>query len=255
MKVNCTNCNATFNELEPKCPYCGSLNYKGADLEYHETLDELLGDLNELPEQQVDNYKESIVSSTKKTGKYLFISIIITTIVLIVVYAVFSKLNNRYDTDDVLDWRLENYVIVNQLYEDKKYDELVEFNNNITEKEYDQGFNLFDWEYYDFLSCYRGNIYSEEIIEYAGIEELSTDDLIILVEYHLEYLMYIEKNEEHTSELKLIETYLNQSKEYLMNKENLSDESIQEIYELAVDVEYDHISALSIDVYLSKRGE
>ena len=33
-KIICNSCGAEFEDTLPKCPYCGSLNYKGAEAEY-----------------------------------------------------------------------------------------------------------------------------------------------------------------------------------------------------------------------------
>ena len=34
-KIICSSCGAEFEDTLPKCPYCGSLNYKGAEAGKH----------------------------------------------------------------------------------------------------------------------------------------------------------------------------------------------------------------------------
>ena len=41
-KIICSSCGAEFEDTLPKCPYCGSLNYKGAEAEYLGKLESML---------------------------------------------------------------------------------------------------------------------------------------------------------------------------------------------------------------------
>ena len=47
-KIICSSCGAEFEDTLPKCPYCGSLNYKGAEAEYLGKLESMRQDMQQL---------------------------------------------------------------------------------------------------------------------------------------------------------------------------------------------------------------
>ena len=47
-KIICSSCGAEFEDTLPKCPYCGSLNYKGAEAEYLGKLESMRQDMHDI---------------------------------------------------------------------------------------------------------------------------------------------------------------------------------------------------------------
>lgn len=54
----CKNCGAHFDDLLPKCPYCGEFHYAGAQKEYMDHLEDMKDDLEDLSEAFPVNFKK-----------------------------------------------------------------------------------------------------------------------------------------------------------------------------------------------------
>ena len=65
-KIICSSCGAEFEDTLPKCPYCGSLNYKGAEAEYLGKLESMRQDMQQLeqvPEKELQMIFLTVVSA------------------------------------------------------------------------------------------------------------------------------------------------------------------------------------------------
>jgi len=61
-KVICDSCGAEFSNDEPKCPYCGTMNYDGAEKEYFEKLENVRSDMEDLKTVSAEETKKSLKS-------------------------------------------------------------------------------------------------------------------------------------------------------------------------------------------------
>lgn len=80
-EVECNSCGARFHEDLAKCPYCGNLNYSGAEKEYMDKLKDIQLDMRYLKETPEEQIEEEI----KKQKKRIKRTVIITTIIVIIV--------------------------------------------------------------------------------------------------------------------------------------------------------------------------
>lgn len=164
----CPFCSGKYDDMLAACPYCGTINYKGAEAEYLNKLENVRTDmenLGSLPEQAV-----------KKEVKKLKKLFIIIGIILVVLAAVFAGLyflayyEPPRDLQADYQWRQANYPIMDELYEQGAYDELREMYRTAWEEDRP----LYEWEHDDFCSILDDAYFMKEILEQveAG-EELS----------------------------------------------------------------------------------
>lgn len=228
--IKCESCGASYDELEPVCPYCGSLNYIGSNALYHEKLDDIKEDLSNLPEEQVNEYVDTALSTTKKTGKFLLIAIAICLLVAGSIYYTMNIAGSR-DYGEIQEWQDENYPLLDEMYEEGDYEGILDFMNNITEKEYEKGFSLYNWNHYEFISCYQGYGLSELIIN--GYDEYGIRDgeLGLLIFVCIEGRYYIEEDTFTEQELPIIEESYMQIKDFLISTMGIEESKIDELYE------------------------
>ena len=70
-KIICSSCGAEFEDTLPKCPYCGSLNYKGAEAEYLGKLEDVRRDMQQLEQVPEKELKKKMNKENQKRKKLL----------------------------------------------------------------------------------------------------------------------------------------------------------------------------------------
>ena len=119
--IHCKSCGAEFEEDLPKCPYCGTLNYKGAEQEYLNKLENIREGMEDLQEVPEDEVKKEIKQRGKFIGKViLIIGILIIGLALLLYWI--NRSPERDRKEDYL-WMQENFPIMDELYEDENYED------------------------------------------------------------------------------------------------------------------------------------
>lgn len=146
--IECASCGAHFDELLPKCPYCGSMSIKGAQAEYMEKLEDVRSDMEDLTAVPMQETKKELKKQTK------FVLIIIGCIVglllfLVVLELVLGYSGSKRDHQADYIWQQENFPILDELYEQERYDELLE----MYYKAYVEDKPIGAWEHAEFCSA------------------------------------------------------------------------------------------------------
>lgn len=177
-KIICKSCGAEFEDTLPKCPFCDSFNYKGAEAEYFEKLEDIREDVEELGQVPAAETRKEI----KKQGRFLkWIFIVLGLLVAGMLLFVFwvEREEKRDPQADYL-WKKQNYPVMDELYEQGKYDELVAF----YKEAWDADYPVMEWEH-DQLCWLLVNVQTVESIleaEQNG-EELTEADYSSLLYY------------------------------------------------------------------------
>lgn len=147
-KIKCNSCGAEYDDTLSSCPYCGTINYKGAENKYMGTLDDIKENLDDLEKVPSDEMKKEI----KHQGKFLAILIIILIIISLILaglcYFVYKDTNHASTSDYV--WQQTNYPKMDELYNAGKYDELVNFYYEAIDDDKD----IWNYDHYEFISFY-----------------------------------------------------------------------------------------------------
>lgn len=178
-RVICKSCAAEFDETEPKCPYCGTMNYKGAEAEYMGKLQKVRKDMDDL-DYVPEKVSQKIV---KKRRRFIKVLLLIAGI-YIAVYAVGSWITQYKDdlrAKEEMYWRLENYPLMNDMYDRGEYEEMYEYYLNGQEA----GGSMYTWTHREFCELYTELLQAREILE----EEASGESLSL---YDYQDLFYKE---------------------------------------------------------------
>ncbi len=146
--VVCNSCGAHFDNDEPKCPYCGTMNYEGAEKEYFEKLEDIREDVEELNAVPMQETK----AEWKNQGRFIK-KIVITVLVLTVAFgAIISLEEKSYERDEKADflWSQENYPKMDAMYEAGEFEELADFYTKAQEEDR----LLYNWQHADFVDTY-----------------------------------------------------------------------------------------------------
>ncbi len=151
--IICRYCAAEFLESEPKCPYCGSTNYKGAEAQYFEKLEDVRDDMEDLGNVPRQETKKEI----RKQAKFLRMLFLILIAMVAVVAGLMLWADSRYKEGegtekDAFLWKQEHLPIMDAMYEDGLYQEALEiFNEGLRQpKVYFE-----TWQHYDFFETYN----------------------------------------------------------------------------------------------------
>lgn len=162
-KISCSLCGAKFNEAEPRCPYCGSTNIKGAEREYLEKLSGVREDLKELDQVAGQELKKTIRDQGSRLKK-IILRISAVGIALMLGVVLIKKLPDlifRPEMDEMEEflWQQEHFKELNELYDMGRYEELLELYHTLEEEA-----SLYGWEHSDFISLYDHAFYVEEAL-------------------------------------------------------------------------------------------
>ena len=87
-KIICSSCGAEFEDTLPKCPYCGSLNYKGAEAEYLGKLESMRQDMQQLEQVPEKELKKKLKKKQKFVIKLLILLAALAAILAVIVFRV-----------------------------------------------------------------------------------------------------------------------------------------------------------------------
>lgn len=169
-KIICKSCAAEFLDKLPKCPYCGTMNYKGAEAEYLNKLEDVREDMEDLEVVPKEAQKKEF---RKQTFFWLKVIIGIICVIGLIIGLIFW-LESRYERDERADflWAQENVPKLDTFYEKEAYEELLTLYDA-----FDEDAPVWKWEHYDFMSIYNHMVWAEETLqrEKDGYELKETD--------------------------------------------------------------------------------
>ena len=263
-KVICPNCGAAIYENEASCPFCGYINLPGAEEKFMRDIKKTERDMSYIPDLQKEEYKKTM----SKSSKIIFITIGITAIiaaVLIGIYLLFNKVIFAYNETDAkaqMLWNNENYPILDEMYANGDYDGIIEFENDLYEKNAKEktSYSMYDWEHSDFMNGYRYYMMTESYFELLDEgEELSKYGKENLV-YYCMWFYYRQYGQEKTymtftdEEIEILDGYREITNGYLFGRMGFTQEEADELLEKAVD-EYNYLNARECYEYGNKVGD
>lgn len=153
--TKCKECGADFDEHLSECPFCGALNYTGAEEEYLNHLENIKDDLSKMADDSEEAYKNTMKKSTL---------IIITTLCCLLLAAglvaglflLFRSSHSEPDSSDLqkaqMLWRSQYMDTLDEMYAEGDYDGILDFLN---EHSGDEGFSPYGWAHLDFIEVYE----------------------------------------------------------------------------------------------------
>lgn len=224
--IVCSSCGADFDEMSPACPFCGTASIKGAEAEYMARLGDVREDLAELKNVPLEETKQAF----KKQGRFTAIVIGIICFVLLVFSAggyLLSRLDERDRVSDYL-WQLENFAMLDEMYTNNEFEQLVAFYEEAREQE----LPISDWKHWWFVFRLSGFMYAEEILEReAQGGELGTSSYQLLMYYEM-CAKYMHMDSGITEEERIkLEPYIQRLCVDFDSRWNFSEEELKAIEE------------------------
>ncbi len=147
-QIVCNSCGASFDASLPKCPYCDSTSYPGAEAEYLDKLEDVREDVEELKEVPQEETKKVVKSQVGFVVKIL----LVVAAVAVAILAWILWVDSRYQRDEKADylWRQQNYPKMDEMYANGQYEELLEFYLQAELADFD----VYQWEHTDFCNTY-----------------------------------------------------------------------------------------------------
>lgn len=155
--VYCTNCGAHFYIYEPKCPYCGTTNELGDEAKFLEHLESIIDNMEDVENIPKEAMEKEAKKTWRKAGKVFLILAVLVVIALAIVLLA-TKTTNKVSNDKTREqvlWQYENYPILDKLYEEKDYDGIIEFENELYSNPETEEFSIYNWEHIEFIASYR----------------------------------------------------------------------------------------------------
>lgn len=125
--ITCENCGAEIDIKEPRCPYCDSFLYEGAEQEYWDKMGKIHEDLKDLEDVPEQAYKREVKAQTRKVGGVLKRGMILL-LVCAGLWMLFSGDRRAKDVEDKksqMVWQQENFPKLDAWYEAGEYDEII----------------------------------------------------------------------------------------------------------------------------------
>ena len=229
----CKNCGGQFPDTIEKCPYCGTMNKKGAYRGFRKKVSAFIDSLLGLKTDAYESVSRMILVSILRSLVLIAVCVLLA-FVASRFYNVDYYNDSRYDKERMedIEWENANIQKLNEAYEQRDYE-------TIRKLYYENSSIVSHWEHYASYSLL------EEFDKLINKESLSKYDMSNIM-YFLYYPDYYGRTES-LSETEL-EEYLENRKQLIekVEKEGYPEEKLQEIYEEYAD-SYGYISLSEIE--------
>lgn len=247
--VLCGSCGGDFDDTLPKCPYCGSTNIKGAELEYMETLENVRGDMGNLDKAPL----KELWNAVKKQGRFIKKSIIVI-VVIAAAAALVVFLLNREDKKDYKEeylWQQEYFPQLSRLYDNGDYDAMVELATQAIDENPSAAF--WTWEHFNFYDAYVSANLCKTLLPLWDEECLTGDEysLLFYSEWNLVCVEELNRTKYTENELEVLAPYIELAREALTSDWGMTDEEYQEFLRLAEE-NHHYVPSSSCEKYVKQ---
>jgi hypothetical protein len=239
--MKCKNCGGVFSDELEKCPYCGTMNKRGAYKKYRQKIRDIIDRVFGLKAEAYNSISKLILMSILRG--LVMIAIVIG---LAFTFSRFMKVNYyndpEYDQEALEDilWEEENLDKLNEAFENNDFE-------TVNKLYYQNTHVVSKWPHYDAF-CMRK--------EYQDV--LKDFDYSYFSSYQLTDVLYFLYNPQYfCNPLRWTQDDWNEYEEdrqeilRLMQEKDYSEQELSEIYQTNAD-EYGYLSSSKLDKYLKE---
>lgn len=245
-RVICNSCGGEFEDNLPKCPFCGSFHYKGAEAEYLDKLEDIREDVEKLSQVPEEETRKEV----QKQGHFLKKIFIVLGIFAVLMALFFLWENHRYERDTQEDylWKRQNYPVMDALYEQGNYEELVDFYVEAS----DEDKPVYEWEHSEFCRLFDNIRLVEGILasEAAG-EELNQYDYSAILYYGFKMQSALQDTHIAPEDLEILKPSMEVVLEDFNARWDFTQKELKEI-EQEKSKHYGYVSYAYCDKYIKK---
>lgn len=237
--IICGSCGAEFDEDLAKCPYCGSVNIKGAEREYMGKLEDVRKGMGELENTPVKELQDTV----KKQGNFLR-KAIVALLAITAAAAIIVFVGNRGEKRDYREeylWQQEYFPQLSALYENGEYDAMLKLAEEALSG---NPYSLSAWEHYSFYEAYFSANEFEELLRDQADEKLYEFGYVMLFynEWQLVCLKEfagerakLTQSDYTEEEWEVLAPYIERAREELTQSFRISEKEYQDFLQLAAD--------------------
>lgn len=150
----CKQCGGEFDDHLASCPYCGEMNYQGAEAEYFEHLHDINKEMSEMGDDSQESYNSGMKKALIITAAVISGFILLAGIVIAIAFINFKATMKKGEEAmaQSISWKHQYYDDMDAMYAEEKYDELLQF---LDDHAKDIGYYPYEWEHIDFIQFYR----------------------------------------------------------------------------------------------------
>ena len=180
-KITCKNCGAQVSDELSKCPYCGTMNRKGAYKEFRLKISGFVDSMIGLKEETHKSLSRMIFTS-------FFRSLIIITVIIGLAYVLSLSAKVNYYNDKEYDQKAYEEIIWADENMDKLDEAYAKGDFDTIEKLYHENYQAVShWAHY---SSYVFKKQYLEIMDYKEINEYRMEDILYFLYYPGYYARY-----------------------------------------------------------------
>lgn len=242
-KIICPNCGAAIKVNEPKCPFCGYINFEGAEEKFMRDLEKTEDQLNRIPQEQKKHYKKSM----QKNSKIIFITFFIVIVIGFVLWGLycareaFWNYSYDYDVKAEMLWQREKYPLLDEMYEAGDYAGILKFEEEMYKENEQNGthHSIYEWEHSDFINAYSRyenlKYYVDVLTKEGELSKYQAEGIVYYCmwfhfrDYDHEFSNLTEEDKEQ------IEVYRDYADEIFYIRLKFTDEEAEELYEDALE--------------------
>ncbi|MDD3338346.1 MAG: hypothetical protein PHS82_05740 [Lachnospiraceae bacterium] len=218
--VKCSNCGAMFDEHEPKCPYCDTLYFPGAEEEYLEQLDDVKEDVEDLKDYSMEEYKKTVRKESLSSGKIVLIVLLIAAVVSGGLFGLFVYNEHTYNQEakNKVAWVRENAPELNKMYEAGDFDGLLKYMHELSDED---AIYFWGWNHAEFMLAYYEH---ENMFDEKKEQDKRINAAVILMEgIYTETMTSTDK--------KKVAEYQQEAEKFLSEETDMTKEDIKKYYE------------------------
>lgn len=176
----CRNCGAKFEDKEPKCPYCGTINLAGAEAQYMDKLENILEHTENLEEIPSETYTNQL----KKHSKFTVKIVLIVTGICAGLFLLFQLSTKIYHTiterqiqtsrQEIRKFEEKYFPALEQLYEEGNDEATYNYLVPLYEEKGSDA--LFNWEHETYYLFYGYYQYVQQLLKDEQKQNISEDD-------------------------------------------------------------------------------
>ncbi len=239
-QVTCKNCGAVFSESLDKCPYCGTMNKKGAYKKFRKKIRDMIDSMLGLKEEAHRSVTRIIFTSLFRS-----IVLIAAVILLAFVFSRFAQVNYYNDRE------YDENALETILWEDENLEKLDEayLNDDLAtiEKLYLENSKVVtNWSHYPSYALKKK---FKSISEDSYFNEYDLADSLYFLFYPEYYTGYNGMAKADMEDYELMRGSLLT----MLNQKGLNEAKLEEIYREHCD-EYGYVRASDLSGYLKEGG-
>lgn len=237
----CTQCGASINEKELRCPYCGAVNPFADEQKYMERLQKILQETEDLSDEPLRQYGRELKDHGKRTLK-ISLAVAAVFLVIAILFLAIQLMSIRKESSALrarLAMEQEYTPELDQLYAEGKYEEVSQLLDQIYEEAVNGEAGFFSWDHSTFIYYFDAwqnvktfQLQLQDSSSYSP-EELE-DALYHAMVLYKEALLPYEEDQVSAREKELIDSYKEEAGNFLRETLYFTEDEIEQLYQNTV---------------------